>query len=287
MTNKVSLYIPCYNVEQYIGPVIEGVLRQTCVPDEILIIDDGCKDRTVEIAARYPVLIVKHEGNRGLAAARNTGIRNARNEAISSLDSDCVPEPDWLEKLMAAFDDPRVALAGGQLREGILDSTADRWRQAHMSQDWGTERLIDPAYIFGNNQIVRRKVIEEVGWYTENLRTNGEDVDISKRVLAAGYRVVYEPMARVTHVRRDNIRSVMNTYWRWYNAETHRMKVRSILGRALKLHPNNSFALICEDLQNGNYELLGIDLLTLIYMPYFDVSVFFTGGSPAYLNFSN
>jgi GT2 family glycosyltransferase len=71
---KVSVYIPCYNVANYLAPVLEGALQQTLPPDEILVIDDGSKDQTCEIAARYPVTIVRHERNRGLAAARNTGI---------------------------------------------------------------------------------------------------------------------------------------------------------------------------------------------------------------------
>jgi glycosyltransferase involved in cell wall biosynthesis len=52
---KISIYIPCYNVEPYLACVLEGVLKQTLPANEILVIDDGSKDRTCEIAGRYPV----------------------------------------------------------------------------------------------------------------------------------------------------------------------------------------------------------------------------------------
>ena len=65
--STVSLYIPCYNREQYIAACIEGVLGQFRKPDEIFVIDDGSTDRTAEIASSYPqVMVIRHEGNGGL-----------------------------------------------------------------------------------------------------------------------------------------------------------------------------------------------------------------------------
>ncbi len=102
ISGKVSLYIPCYNAERYIARAIEGALRQTNALDEILVVDDGSKDGTREIASRYPVRIISHDRNRGLAAARNTGFRNARNELVASLDADCVARAGLVGKAAAA-----------------------------------------------------------------------------------------------------------------------------------------------------------------------------------------
>ena len=73
---KVSLYIPCLNAEQFIGKCIDAILYQTRVPDEIIVVDDGSTDRTAEVASCYRVKVASHSVNRGLGAARNTGIRN-------------------------------------------------------------------------------------------------------------------------------------------------------------------------------------------------------------------
>src|SRR5437870_2014182 len=91
---SVTVYLPCYNVARYVAATIEGLLRQTRPPAEILIIDDGCTDDTLTVAGRYPVRVVTHGGNRGLATARNTALRAAHTPFIASLDTDAVPEPD-------------------------------------------------------------------------------------------------------------------------------------------------------------------------------------------------
>ncbi len=173
MKQKVTAYIPCHNAESYLSRSIEGVLRQTHEVDELLVIDDGSRDSTLGIAARYPVRVIRHDRNRGLAAARNTGFRNARNELVAALDADCVPEPDWLEKLVSRFDSEAVAAVGGRLKETMQDSVADRWRAVHMRQHWGEEQLRNPRFMFGNNIALRKSAVAEVGWYDERLRTNG------------------------------------------------------------------------------------------------------------------
>ena len=89
---KVSLYIPCYNGEEHIAACIEGVLNQFRKPDEIFVIDDGSTDRTAEIAENYPqVTVIRHEENKGLAAARNSAIAASTGDYVASLDADCGP----------------------------------------------------------------------------------------------------------------------------------------------------------------------------------------------------
>src|SRR6516162_6327317 len=75
---RVTAYIPAYNVSEYLARTIEGLLAQTHAFDEILVIDDGSHDNSAEIASRYPqVTLIKHPVNKGLSAARNTALRAA------------------------------------------------------------------------------------------------------------------------------------------------------------------------------------------------------------------
>src|ERR1700733_15010053 len=125
---KVSVYIPAYNSAEFLSVAIDGLLAQTLPADEILVIDDGSRDATAEIAARYAaVTLVRHKRNSGLGAARNTGFRTACNELIASLDADCVPDPGWLAGLARHFNEPKVAGVGGRLIEGNQRTVADRW----------------------------------------------------------------------------------------------------------------------------------------------------------------
>src|ERR1700682_2295737 len=114
MVDNVSVYIPAYNVAKFLSRTIDGVLAQTYPADEILLIDDGSSDATVDIAGRYPsVTVVRHDSNRGLSAARNTAFRTARNELVASLDADCVPTTDWLAGVRPPVKEPWVAGGGG------------------------------------------------------------------------------------------------------------------------------------------------------------------------------
>ena len=111
---RISVYIPAYNCAEYLSRCIAGLLQQSLRPDEILVIDDGSRDSTREIANSYnEVTLISHPENCGLGAARNTAFQSARNELVASLDADCVPEPEWLASLAARIDDAWPGWVGG------------------------------------------------------------------------------------------------------------------------------------------------------------------------------
>src|SRR5215831_14943417 len=86
LPSKISVYIPAYNVADYLPRCLEALFAQTLPPDEILVIDDGSRDASAEIASKYPsVALIHHGTNKGLGAARNTATRAARNELVASL----------------------------------------------------------------------------------------------------------------------------------------------------------------------------------------------------------
>ncbi|HTY91607.1 MAG TPA: glycosyltransferase [Methanocella sp.] len=211
----VSVYVPCYNAERYIEKCIQAILAQTYKADEIIIVDDGCTDGTVDIASKYPVKIVHHGKNKGLAAGRNTGFRSARNEFVAGLDADCIPQPDWLEKIMGRFTDERVAGVGGKLLEKNRDTMPDRWRSSHMVQNWGDKEAFNPNFLFGADNVYRKSCIEKAGFFNEKYRTNYEDVDIGEKLKAKGYTLIYTPDAVVWHLRTDNTRSLLRACWNW------------------------------------------------------------------------
>jgi cellulose synthase/poly-beta-1,6-N-acetylglucosamine synthase-like glycosyltransferase len=273
---KISVYIPAYNSAEFLSRAIVGLLAQTLPADEILVIDDGSRDATAEIAARYPgVTLVRHPHNRGLGAARNTGFSTARNELVASLDADCVPDPGWLAGLVRHFDDPKVAGVGGRLIEGNQRTVADRWRCAHMPQEWGDQPLHNPRFLFGCNNMFRKSAVREAGGYDESMRTNGEDTDISKRLRDKGWNLLYDPEPLVVHLRHDTARSILDTYWRWWRfgvrAYANGMRLRSVLGHALFVHFRHTFLdLVRSDLNARRFDLLGLDLAALGYFPYRD-----------------
>ncbi|MGB7415630.1 MAG: glycosyltransferase family 2 protein [Thermosynechococcaceae cyanobacterium] len=96
----VSVIVPVYNVEEYVADAVRSVLSQTYQNFELIIVDDESPDRSIDICRQItdPRIKIVHQKNRGLAGARNTGIRNAQGEYLAFLDSDDLWTPDKLEK---------------------------------------------------------------------------------------------------------------------------------------------------------------------------------------------
>jgi len=283
VVQRVTAYVPAYNVSEYLARTIEGLLAQTHPFDEILVIDDGSRDNSAEIASRYPqVTLIKHPVNKGLAGARNTALRIARNELVASVDADVVADPNWIATLILHLDDPKVAGAGGILVEGIQTTLADRWRYARMAQEWGPRYIRNPRFLYGCNNVFRKSAILEVGGYNESLRTCGEDPDLAVRLRARGWDMIYDPTARATHLRHDNLKSILDMYWRWWKfgnqAYPNGVTLRSWLGHALFVHFRYNFLPPAKaDLSAGRLDLLVMDLLALAYMPYRDFRLWKNG----------
>ena len=273
---NVTVYIPAYNAADFLARAIESLLSQSLLPDEILIIDDGSQDQSAEIASSYPqVALIRHGTNRGLAAARNTAMRAARNELVASLDADCVADPRWLAELERSLTDPRVAGVGGKLIEGVQRTTADRWRAVHMPQHWGDAVLRGPAFLFGCNNLFRKSAVLSVGGYDEKMRTNGEDTGLCARLRDNNWDFLYVPSAQATHLRHDSVGSLLATSWRWWrfgvNAYAQGPRLRSVLGHAVFVHFRYNFlGPLLEDIKRRRWELVAFDFLIPVYFPYRD-----------------
>lgn len=281
---NISLYIPCFNSSGYINQCLKGVLKQTYPIKEILVVDDGSTDRTSEIASQFPVRLIRHNRNEGLASARNTALREARYEYIASVDSDCVPERDWLEKLVKTFSSGRIGGAGGRLLESYSTNVFDYWRSVHMRQNWGEDSKTDIPFLFGSNTLFKKKILLELGGYDEELKNNFEDYDISQRIKKAGYLLRYNPEAIVYHLRKDNLFSLFNNFWNW-NLIWHRKKkyYDSLRNLSRKSVENIGLAnrFLEEDINEKRLQLVYIDFLLSISLTLKDFSFYFKSYSPS------
>ena len=271
--DRVSVYIPCYNGERYLQGSLEALLRQTCAPDEILVIDDASTDHSVEVASRYPVRVIRHEHNKGLAAARNTGILNSRNELVASVDQDVAANPDWLEKLLPSIRRDGFAGGGGKLVEKFQQSLADQWRATHMRQDLGEHPRDDLRIMSTNNTLFKASAIKEVGLYNEIFRRTFEDWDMCHRLRRRGYRLYYRPDAVCNHLRRDTVSSAIKTWWRWRAPAwlQQPLTLESLLTK-IRVDLRDCLADMAKrDWQRHQLRLTGVDLLLASYSIYADL----------------
>ena len=217
MASKVTVYVPCLNAEETVGPCLASLISQRRKPDEIIVVDDGSTDRSVDVARRYGVRCARHETGMGLATTRNSGIQMATGDLVASLDADCCADPLWLDTLVRHIDGaPNLVGAAGRLYEREHDTIADRWRATHLPQHWGRSPVTDPPYLHGANTVFRRQALIDAGLYPTALLTDGEDLAISIR-LARGRpkaALLYDPAALVMRLRRDDPASVIRAYWR-------------------------------------------------------------------------
>jgi GT2 family glycosyltransferase len=211
---NVTVAIPCYDGARFLAHAVEALLAQSRPAGEIIVVDDGSSDGSASVAARYPVRLLRHGGNRGLAAARNTALAAAGGDVLVFVDVDAYAGADCLEVLLGGYDDGRAAGVGGQGIEVNVRTPADRWRRAHATQGYG-DRPRWVAHLHGICMSYRVEALRGVGGFDPAFCTNGEDVEIGLRLNAAGHRLRYLPGARVYHQRGDDEESLRRTMVAW------------------------------------------------------------------------
>jgi mycofactocin system glycosyltransferase len=170
---------------------------------DVRVIDDGS-------VLPQPGAAARHERPRGPGAARNTGWRSSSREIVAFLDSDCQPEPGWLEKLLPHFADIHVAAVAPRIRSTDGAGTVlHRYEQHRSPLDLGpapgpVRPLSRIPYVPTAALLVRRTTLDELRGFDEELRY-GEDVDLVWRIVRSGRSIRYEPAAVVHHPPRETL----------------------------------------------------------------------------------
>lgn len=195
----VSVIMPVYNVERYLAQAIDSVLAQTFTDFELIIVDDGATDGSAAIYSAYddPRIRVIKQANRGLAGARNTGIRNAKGAFIGLLDSDDLWRPEKLEK--------HIAHLRSRPDVGVSYSASEFIDEHGRSLNLFMRPLltgIDPGYVLcrnpignGSAPVFRAEVFKDIGfagnnseeaevWYFDETFRYSEDIECWMRIAA-------------------------------------------------------------------------------------------------------
>jgi cellulose synthase/poly-beta-1,6-N-acetylglucosamine synthase-like glycosyltransferase len=182
----------------------------------VLVVDDKSPDGTAALAERHGVRVIRHEENRGAAAARNSGAAAARGEILLFVDSDVVPDPGLVAGTLAAFDATTTVAATGRYDPEPANET----RFAHYKALWTfwNWELTGAAsgesgHIQGALGAVRKNVFDAVGGFDEAYQGgNVEDYELSARLRTAGHRIVFDDRLRGRH-HFPGFGTVARNYW--------------------------------------------------------------------------
>jgi len=207
---KVSVVVCAYNAADTLDECLRSVVAQNYPDYEVLVVDDGSRDTTSEIARRHPVRLIE-VNNGGLSAARNLGLASATGEIVAYTDADVRVEPDWLQYLVQPIVEGRFAGSGGP----NVVPPEDPWVAQCVARAPGgpTHVLLDDReaeHVPGCNMAFRRDALVAVGGFNPTYLRAGDDVDVCWRLQAKGYRIGFAPSALIWHHHRSSVKA----YWR-------------------------------------------------------------------------
>jgi rhamnosyltransferase len=210
---RISIVIRCYNEEKHIGYLLDKLKDQTVKDIEIVVVDSGSTDNTVNIAKKYTEKILHIDPKEfTFGKSLNIGIKVSEGELIIITSPHCYPvKNDWIEKLTAPFKDPRVSLVYGKQR----GHERSKFSEKRVFERWFHEISDkDQKHPFCNNAncAIRRSIWENFP-YDESL-TGLEDLEWAKRAIAKGYKIVYESDAEIIHIHNESPWYIYNRYRR-------------------------------------------------------------------------
>ncbi len=223
---KVAVLIPAYNEEKVIERTIRAALNSNYPNLFVIVIDDGSKDRTLEVArqafaaeaAAGKVLILgKH--NSGKAEALNYGIEHIGDaELFVGIDADTIIAPDAISRLVPHFINPKVGAMAGNAKVGNRVNLWTRWQALEYITSQNFERraldvLGAVSVVPGAIGAWRVSAVREAGGY--HIDTVAEDADLTMALLRRGYRVEYEDMALAYTEAPTNANGLMRQRFRW------------------------------------------------------------------------
>lgn len=185
-TPSVSVIIPVYNCEKYVGPAIDSVLAQTYRDFELIVVNDGSTDGTPEVLSKYAGKIVRiDQENKNVAEARNTGVRAARGKYLAFLDSDDLWRPEKLEKQVAILEkNPSVGYVYTNVEYLFRDERllGDAFSMGAAHRGNVADKLIMGNFICVSSALMRADLFKDEAEFFRSQFILCEDYDVHLRM---------------------------------------------------------------------------------------------------------
>lgn len=236
---EISVIIPTYNRKSLLKKTLESLLNQTYPKDkyEILVCDDGSTDGTGDVVNEFirtihcNIRYLSRE-NKGPAATRNLGIKNAGGDIIVFIDDDAIADRNWIKEHLRIYDleeieindivipQNKIAGVGGRIKMGNPENKiaiyCEYGRYKMFDRETSKELSFSPPHGHPTcNMSFKKKIFDEVGMFDEKFKYPvGEDTDLGIRITDEGYVFIYNPNVLVYHKHPESIIGLIK---KWYN----------------------------------------------------------------------
>ncbi len=208
----ISIIIPVFDDAERLALCLAALEGQTYPGDayEVLVVDNGSKQSPAGVVAKYPHARLLVESKPGSYAARNKALGAARGAFLAFTDADCIPQPDWLERGVAALKAlPNFGVVAGRIDMFYVDPRRPRWVELYdAATGLDQRRSVSVNAANTANLFTHRSVFDRVGLFDASLKSLG-DVEWTLRAAAAGYPVAYGHDAVIRHPARSHLRDMM------------------------------------------------------------------------------
>jgi len=243
-----SVVIAVRNEKRYIDKCLKGVFSQNTDEEfEVIVVDGMSTDGTYEILKQlnndYPFILLQND-KKNAAAGRNLGIKHSNGKYIAFVDGDAIPSPDWLHQIKTIFSryDKKVAGVGGpdllppdssdkETCIGlVMTSPLARGGKLNPSTQHSlSDKEESVGHIPTCNLCIRKQVLDEMNGFDEEF-VKGQDLELNHRIKKAGYQLLYSPLVKVVHYRKNHIRDFTKQIFKWAKAKVAIIKKHGFEG---------------------------------------------------------
>lgn len=188
---SVSIVIPVFNEENYIKDCLDLIAKQTVMPQEVIVVDNNCSDKTISIAKTYPFVRVIKEPKQGVLFARNTGFNAVTTDIIGRIDADTHLPNYWVERVVESFSNNDIDAVNGPVRYYDMPIVKfGLWLDRKIRRSVAESSDVFP-FLFGTNMALRNNAWRAVRSSTCDKRAMYEDIDLAIHLYKKKFHIFY------------------------------------------------------------------------------------------------